>query len=151
MALVQKVSHDVGFSKVSFMCSEHHTLTGICLSSNRGGVLGPVQGYKLDVTGKCVCDPTTAGPGCAFCIVPGSCGSAKPGAKNLKACADFGTAQPYGRAYNFVRDAVSGLGRCECNAASVPHCAACLFPGVCLFCNAPFELVGGKCGEASST
>ena len=92
-----------------------------------------------------MCDPTTAGPGCAFCTVPGSCGS--PVGKNLKACADFAAPKSYGPAYQFVRDAVTGLGRCVCNPASTPHCAACLFPGVCQYCNAPFELVEGECGE----
>ncbi len=99
--------------------------------------------------GKCICDPTTAGPSCAFCIVPGSCGNPLGGTRaNLKACADFGKRRQYGRAYNFVKDPVTGLGRCECNPQSTPHCAACLFPGVCKFCNAPFELVDGKCGES---
>jgi hypothetical protein len=105
------------------------------------------QGFKLDVAGRCICDPTTAGPGCAYCVVPGSCGNPQASARaNLNACADFGQRRSYGPAYNFVRDPVTRLSRCVCNPASTPHCAACIFPGVCKYCNAPFELVDGKCG-----
>ena len=25
-------------------------------------------------SGKCICDPINAGPGCCFCVTPGTCG-----------------------------------------------------------------------------
>ncbi len=108
------------------------------------------QGYKLDAQGACICDPTTAGVGCTYCVVPGSCGSPLPGKDNGQACAEFAHPKSYGPAFRFMRDALTGLGRCECNPAFELHCASCIFPGLCRFCNAPFELLDGKCGTRSA-
>ena len=32
------------------------------------------QGFVTAKSGKCICDPINAGPGCCFCVTPGTCG-----------------------------------------------------------------------------
>jgi len=34
----------------------------------------PPQGFVTAKSGKCICDPINAGPGCCFCVTPGTCG-----------------------------------------------------------------------------
>ncbi len=36
--------------------------------------LPAVQGFVTAKSGRCICDPINAGPGCCFCVTPGTCG-----------------------------------------------------------------------------